>query len=402
MTKLARVAALTAVAVGLAFLPSACGKATALERPELDRLLASYADVTDGAVGVTALVRTPAGTWRGAAGSADLGGRRPLRTGDRFRAGSVTKAFTATVLLQLVAEHKLRLDDTLAQRLPGAFAYGNRITVRQLLDHTSGIRDARDDEFPPMSTVIPHIRDTRLRTQAIDLARRKARGENVVAPWRIWVAAAATQPPLFTPGSRFHYSNINYAVLGQIIERRTGHTLAAELEERIFRPLHLDHTELATTTAIGGSYAHGYITGGSRPVDVTTTADDLRTMLGSGYGAIVTTTDDLARFYSALLDGNLLPATQLEQMLTPTPTPPHWGDIPAIGYGLGQTHYELRCGDAWGHGGGLDGYLTQVITDRRGRHIVVVAANSTGGASSAAKTQLSVALYCRSSRVGRR
>ena len=167
------------------------------------------------------------------------------------------------------------------------------------------------------------------------------------------------------------------------------------MERRILRPLHLDHTELATTT---GAYAHGYITGGSRPVDVTSTADDLRTMLGSGYGAIVSTTDDLARFYSALLDGELLPPPQLAQMLTPIPTPKDWGDIATAGYGLGQTHYTLPCGDGWGHGGGLDGYLTQVITDRAGRHVVVVAANSTGGNSSTAKTDLSVALYCSSSR----
>lgn len=397
-------AAVTAVALGLGVLLAACGgpgrndAATRIERPELDRLLASYVNGADGVVGVIALVRTPAGTWRGAAGSADLVRGRALRVDDRFRVGSITKTFTATVLLQLVAEHKLSLDDTIAQRLPGVFPYGNRITVRQLLNHTSGIRHTRDNEFPPMSTVIPLIRDTRLRAQATELARRKAQGENVVAPWRIWVAAAATQPPLFAPGSRFHYSNINYAVLGQIIERRTGHTLAYEIGQRIVRPLHLDHTALATTTAISGSHAHGYILGGSRPVDVTTTADDLRTMLGSGYGAIVSTTDDLVRFYSALLEGELLPAAQLAQMLTPSRTPKDWGDIPTTGYGLGQTQYKLPCGSGWGHGGALDGYLTQVITDRDGQLIVVVAVNSTGANSGAARAQLPVALYCRGSR----
>jgi D-alanyl-D-alanine carboxypeptidase len=143
------------VALGLTVLLAACGgagrndAATPLEHPKLDRLLASYVDEADGAVGVIAFVRTPAGTWRGAAGSADLARGRALREGDRFRVGSITKTFTATVLLQLVAEHKLSLEDTLARRLPGAFPQGSRITLRQLLNHTSGIRDARDKSSHP-------------------------------------------------------------------------------------------------------------------------------------------------------------------------------------------------------------------------------------------------------------
>ena len=142
--------------------------------------------------------------------------------------------------------------------------------------------------------------------------------------------------------------------------------------------------------------AHGYIIGTTAaPVDVTTTADDMRGLLGSGSGAIVSTLDDLARFYTALLGGRLLPADLLEQMLTPIRTPPDWTDIPSTGYGFGQIGVQLPCGHAWGHGGGMDGYLTQVITDRTGHHIVVVAANSTGANSGNAKTQLPTALYCR-------
>lgn len=368
--------------------------ATTNPRPEFDRLLAAYVGKPGDPPGVIALVRTPSGTWRGAVGTADLKGGRAIRVGDRFRVGSVTKTFTATVLLQLVAERKLALEDTVAERYPGVFPYGDQITLRQLLNHTSGIRRNNLDEFPPLDKVIPLIRDPRVRAQATELARRWARGDNVAPSSHIYIAAAATQPLLFRPGSQFRYSNINYDLLGEIIERRTGHTLAQEMEQRIFRPLQLNHTELATATTIGGAHAHGYVIGTNAPLDVTTTAEDMRGLLGSGSGAIISTVDDLARFYAALLGRRLLPPKQLEQMLTPIRTPRDWTDIPSSGYGFAQIRLELPCGRAWGHGGGMDGYLTQVVTDPRGRHIVIVAANATGADSGKAKTQLPTALYC--------
>lgn len=398
------------VAVVLVAVVASCGSskdsgrpntaANTIGRPAFDRLLARSVGAPGDPPGVIALVRTPSGTWRGAAGTADLQAGKRIEVGDRFRAGSVTKTFTATLLLQLVAEHRLALDDTVARRFPGVFPYGQQITLRQLLNHTSGIRNTRTEEFPPFGKVIPLIRDSRLRAQAAELARRMARGENVAATPQIWIAAAATQPLLFTPGSRFRYSNINYALLGEIIERRTGHTLAQEMQQRIFGPLHLDHTQLATTPTIHGSHAHGYIIGGPSPIDVTTTADAVGGLLGSGFGAIVSTVDDLARFYNALLNGRLLPAKLLSEMLALVPTPLHWTDIPASGYGYGQIRFELPCGRAWGHGGGLDGYLTQVITDRNGSHVVVVAVNATGAKPGEVKTRLPVALYCRALRSG--
>jgi CubicO group peptidase (beta-lactamase class C family) len=402
-------AATVAVLAGVGALV-ACGGSEASDRDraadrptlpgsEFGRLLHRYVGKPGDAVGLIALVRTPTGTWRGAAGRADLSTGRAMTTDDRVRVGSVTKTFTATVLLQLVEEHRLALDDTVAQRFPVGFREGEQITLEQLLDHTSGIRSDRPEEFPAFAKVIPLIRDAGLRRQAAELSRRKARGEDVVAPARVWVAAAATQPPLFTPGSQFRYSNINYALLGKIIERRTGRTLADEMAARVFRPLHLNRTTLATTTSIPGAHAHGYVIGSGTPVDTTTTADDLRSGLGAGDGAIVSTVDDIARFYAALLGGRLVPRAQLAKMLKPTPTPPLWGDIPTSGYGLGVTRFRLPCGEAWGHGGGMDGYLTQVLSDRSGRHVVVVAVNSTGANSAAAKTHLTVDLYCRA--VGR-
>jgi len=402
-----RVAAALVASFALLGLPTACGgygsaerqgpaDVSTISRPDLERMLADAVGKVGDPPGVIALALTRAGTWRGAAGRADLQSGRAIRVSDRFRVGSVTKTFTATVLLQLVAERKLALDDTLAERYPGVFPYGGRITLRQLLNHTSGIRRNNLDEFPPLANVIPLIRDPAARAQAAELARRWSRGESVIVPSHVYIAAAATQPLLFPPGSQFRYSNINYDLLGEIIERQTGHTLAQEMDQRIFRPLRLTNTELATTPTIRGPHAHGYmIETTAAPVDVTTTADDMRGLLGAGSGAIVSTIDALARFYIALLGGRLLPAELLEQMLTPVRTPPDWTDIPSTGYGFGQIRVQLPCGRAWGHGGGMDGYLTQVITHRSGNRIVVVAANSTGANSGNAKTQLATALYCR-------
>jgi D-alanyl-D-alanine carboxypeptidase len=403
----ARVRRIAAASVAGVAVLVACGASETADRDraahrptmpgaEFGRLLSRYGGKPGDPVGVIALVRTPIGTWRGAIGIADPGSGRAMTTDDRFRVGSVTKTFTATVLLQLVEEHRLALDDTVAQRFPVGFRDGEQITLEQLLDHTSGIRNDRPEEFPAFAKVIPLIRDVGLRRQAAELSQRKARGEDVVAPARLWVAAAATQPPLFAPGSEFRYSNINYVLLGEIIERRTGHGLADEMAQRVFAPLQLNRTALATTTSIPGAHAHGYVIGSGTPVDTTTTADDLRSGLGAGDGAVISTVDDVARFFAALLGGRLVPRAQLAQMLRPTPTPPLWGDIPTSGYGLGVTRFRLPCGEAWGHGGGMDGYLTQVLSDRSGRHVVVVAVNSTGANSAAAKTHLTVDLYCRS------
>jgi CubicO group peptidase (beta-lactamase class C family) len=169
-------AATVAVLAGVGALV-ACGGSEASDRDraadrptlpgsEFGRLLHRYVGKPGDAVGLIALVRTPTGTWRGAAGRADLSTGRAMTTDDRVRVGSVTKTFTATVLLQLVEEHRLALDDTVAQRFPVGFRDGEQITLEQLLDHTSGIRSDRPEEFPAFAKIIPLIRDAGLRRQS--------------------------------------------------------------------------------------------------------------------------------------------------------------------------------------------------------------------------------------------
>jgi D-alanyl-D-alanine carboxypeptidase len=275
--------------------------------------------VEAGAPGVVALIRSGQQSWQGASGLGDLGAKRPARAGDRFRIGSVTKSFVATLVLQLVGEGRLSLDDNLERWLPGLVPKGERITVRQLLNHTSGLYNYTDDLPEPPRRFRP----------------------------RELVAIATGHRPLFAPGTQFSYSNTNYILAGMLVERVTGQPLADQLEQRILQPLGLGDTELPTTQrALAGTHARGYappdedwqVTDGpARLVNVT----EMDTSWGWAAGAMVSTTADLARFYQALLGGQLLTPELLTQMRTTV-------DASQVGrgarYGLGLE--MLRHGDA--------------------------------------------------------
>ena len=305
--------------------------------------------VEAGAPGVVGLVRTGERTWQGASGLGDLRANRPARAGDRFRIGSVTKSFLATVVLQLVGEGRLSLDDNLERWLPGLVPGGERITVRQLLNHTSGLYNYTDDLPEPPRRFRP----------------------------RELVAIATGHKPLFAPGTEFSYSNTNYILAGLLVERVTGQPLADQLERRIFQPLGLDDTELPTTQrALAGPHARGYAPpdkdwqvsdGPARLVDVT----EMDTSWAWAAGAMVSTTADLARFYQALLGGQLLPPEQLKQMRTTV-------DASQVGhgtrYGLGLEVLRPGCGvELWGHGGSLEGYGTTAFsTPDANRQLVMV------------------------------
>jgi D-alanyl-D-alanine carboxypeptidase len=164
--------------------------------------------------------------WDGGRTYAAAAGTGPPRTrDDRFRVASVTKTFTAAVVLLLAEEGKLRLDDPLERFVPGVVPGGNRITVRKLLNHTSGLADFTRDltwmESAERSMSIRPLHALRF---------------------------AASRPRVFArPGSRFSYSNTNYFALGLIVEKVTGHRFVQELERRVATPLGLRHTELAVT-----------------------------------------------------------------------------------------------------------------------------------------------------------
>jgi D-alanyl-D-alanine carboxypeptidase len=258
----------------------------------LDRIVAA------GAVGAVAEVRTDRGVWRGSSGTAILNTTTPVRADSRFRAGSITKTFVATVVLQLVAEGRLGLD----QPVHGA------ITVRQLLDHTSGLSDYLHTlDLPPSP-------------------------EFFANRWRTWTPDELIQRAVAGP-STYSYSNTNYIVLGKVIAAVTGHSYGDEIRRRLIRPLGLTGTSVpGTSPRIPGPHPHGYVRGPSGLVDLT---EMNPSVMGAG-GEMISTTSDLDRFFAALFAGRLLPQALLAEMERP--------GVPGAPYGLGLFFRTTPCG----------------------------------------------------------
>uniref|UniRef100_UPI003B63A0C4 serine hydrolase domain-containing protein n=1 Tax=Streptomyces sp. NRRL S-118 TaxID=1463881 RepID=UPI003B63A0C4 len=257
-----------------------------------------------------------------------------IRRADRFRAGSVTKTFIATVVLQLDAERRLRLDDTVASHLPGLLAgpTGRRVTLRALLSHTSGLPDYTTSAGPAPTTAVEAVR-----------------------------SALAFRPPR-PPGS-YAYANTNYAVLGMVVERVTGRSYATEARRRIINPLGLTGTSFpGARTALPDPHGVAY---DARGRDVT--ALDPR---GAGAaGELISTLDDLNRFYAALLGGRLLPPPQLRALLDTRPA--HGA------YGLGIYPRTLSCGTTvWGHNGHIPGSYVRTAATADGRRSLTFRVNT--------------------------
>ena len=348
---LAAVAALFAPAGAAAASPDRLTRSVPRLRTALDRLVAA------GAPGVVVLVRHGDRTVRLARGFADRARQAPMRVTDRFRVGSVTKTFVSTVVLQLAGEGRLSLDDTVERWLPGLVPNGQGITIRQLLNHTSGLFDYTQDR----AVLKPYLRGH------LTVAR---------AP-RTLVARATAHPPLFAPGVRWSYSNTGYILLGLIVEAAVGDSLGAQLQQRIFTPLDLRRTTFDTSPHISGPHAHGYLAIGKRR------ARDVSVFSPSfawAAGAIVSTADDLARFYRALLQGRLLRPDLLGAMKTTVSM-----GAPGESYGLGlwktrsmglSPTNRLACGSVWGHDGDFPGYVTDAFSSEDAKRQMVVLVNS--------------------------
>lgn len=281
-----------------------------------------------GAPGAVARLDEGPRHWTATAGVGDLTSPSPLPPGARFRVGSITKTFVATVVLQLVEEGRVTLDSAVSQWVPDLLPNGNEITVRHLLGHRSGLPEYLAD---------PAI------WQGI-VENRVFRPEELVA-------AATARPLLFPPGTDWSYSNTNYIVAGLLAERVTGNPLEAELQRRIFGPLGLGHTSFPTTSArIDGVHAHGYVL--VSPTEPLLDVTGINPSHAWAAGAVVSTAGDVSRFYRSLLDGALLGPEMLGAMMT---TSPVTGD-PVASYGLGLFRMATPCGVFWGHGGEIPGY----------------------------------------------
>ncbi|WP_380280202.1 serine hydrolase domain-containing protein [Kitasatospora purpeofusca] len=324
----------------------------------------------EGLPGTIAGVREDGGSWSAAVGAADTTTGQPRSPRERFRIGSLTKTFTATVVLQLRAEGRLSLDDSVEKWLPGVVQGngndGSAITIRQLLGHTSGLFSYEEDPAMIQRLASPDFLVHRYDTY---------RPEDLVR-------TAVSHPPLFAPGTSRSYSNTNFVLAGMIIAKVTGHPYGEAIERRIIRPLGLSATTLPGTAAdLPRPHALGYskLFGGSAtPLETT----ELNPSWGGAAGEMISTTADLTRFYSALMRGQLLPRAELDEM------------VPAAGGpGLGIGSVKLSCGvTLWGHTGGIHGSSTVALTTRDGRH---AAAFNTNADWAEGERALAEAEFCR-------
>lgn len=284
-----------------------------------------------------------------------------LAAGDRFRMGSNTKTVTATLVLQLVGEHRLALDDTVEKWLPGLVPNGRDITLRMLLNHTSGIADYAYEVLPVITG-------------------------NAPLPTPLELLAIGTALPVKSaPGQEFHYSNTGYTALGLVLERVTGRTLPELVQRRIARPLGLKDTFLPDGAV--PRVAHGYEPDAAHlapilppgtpegfgfvgPVhDEHVNVTGLDQSWDDAAGSIVSTTADWARFDRALLAGELFPRRLLAEM-RPSVVEDETGENRS--YGLGLEEYRSPCGTVWGHDGALPGYRSDNFADPSGRRTVSV------------------------------
>ncbi|MGW4030186.1 serine hydrolase domain-containing protein [Streptomyces sp. NPDC004838] len=330
--------------------------------------------VRDGVPGAVAQARDRAGSWSGTAGVGELSTGKKRKAQDRYRIGSITKTFVATVLLQLEAEGRLDLDDTVERWLPGTVRGnghdGRHVTLRQLLNHTSGIYGyTSDPDFQAKifgEGFLQHRYDTWTPEQLVGLAMR--------------------HKPYFAPGTDWQYSNTNYILAGMVIEQVTGRGYEAEIERRILRPLQLRATSVPRTdprVPAPASRAYSPLT--SDPAAKIRDVTELNPSLAGAAGGMISDSKDLQTFFRALLKGRLLPSEQQNALTTTVPIDPQQ---PEYRYGLGLQSSRLSCGkEVWGHGGGIHGSQSEAFVTRDASHSLALNFNGDWTGNSAAVTE---------------
>ncbi|TYK51336.1 serine hydrolase domain-containing protein [Actinomadura decatromicini] len=311
--------------------------------------------VRDGFPGVLAAVRGRDGRaadYVAGVGDRATGAKPPVN--GHVRIASNTKTFTATVVLQLVGEGKVGLDAPIEKYLPGLVRGKgidpNKITVRNVLQHTSGI---------------PNY------SRYLDLNGFNTR--DIYREPRELIDMALQHPADFPPGAKWEYSNTNYVIAGLLVQKVTGRPIGEEITNRIVRPLGLRDTYWPQVgeRGIRGAHPKGY--DAAEPGGTLRDITRLDPSAAWAAGQLVSTPRDLNRFFGALLGGRLLRPAELAEMKRTVPSP---GETPGASYGLGLMKRRLSCGgDLWGHGGDINGYETRngVTTDGRAATVAVTA-----------------------------
>jgi len=346
---------LLAAAAGLASLPLA---APARAAHSADRAVTGLQRDTDairalGVTGVQARVTADGRQFVATSGVADRVTGRPVPPDGRFRIASTRKAFLATVVLQLVGEHRLALDDSVDRWLPGL----DTVSVRHLLQNTSGLHD----DLPGYTTPEEYLQQRYDRHTRAELVARSLR-----------------HPLDFRPGTAWAYSNTGFLVAATIVERVTGRPLHREITDRIIRPLGLHHTTFpGVEPTLPRPHARAYeLFGTGDLVDITE-------QVPGDPDSVISTTRDLDRFFRALLGGRLLRPAQLAEMKRTVPVDAAVEQVwPGGRYGLGLARRPLPDGGVyWGHDGGDAGYITVTGVTDDGRRSAVVSMSTALGDS---------------------
>ncbi len=326
------------------------GQEAGLDREALRRSLDAIHEA--GMYGTYSAVRDGGARWLGAAGVADVRTRRPVHPRMVHRVGSITKTFTAVAILQQVGRGRVELDAPVARYLPGLLPdeLGQKITVRMLLNHTSGIGDYVAGAFPSLVQGSPRSLDD-----------HRFRG---ISPLEL-VRFGLEAPRTGEPGQLWSYSNTNYVIAGLLLEKVTGTGAEEYITRHVIRAAGLRDTSFPRTPVIPGPHSkayealYGYI---DPPRDYS-----VYDMSWAGTaGAVVATMEDLNRFYRELLGGGLLAPAQRAQMRTTVPVTDAQGNV-VMNYGLGIYAQDLPCGRFWGHDGGVFGMGTISMSGEDGR-----------------------------------
>ncbi|GAA2222010.1 serine hydrolase domain-containing protein [Streptomyces amakusaensis] len=320
--------------------------------------------VRAGTPGVIAQLRTESGVWNATSGVSDVTTGKPRSAKERYRIASITKTFVAAVLLDQEADGLLSLDDTVDKWLPGVVRGngndGRKMTVRQLLNHSTGLFEySADPEYfrkHYTKAYLKHRYDTWTPLQTI----------------RVGLA----HQPDFAPGAKHAYSNTGYVLAGLVIEKASGNSYAHEVRKRILKPLGLRDTTLpgnSVSMPNPHSKAYGNLSEDPGKLDVY----DVTEQNGSqafADGDIISTTSDVTRFLQALLGGELLPAKQLTAMKAMLPNK---GPIASYDeYGLGLYSLKTSCGiKVWGHSGGASGAGSEVVGTEDGKKVFALNIN---------------------------
>jgi D-alanyl-D-alanine carboxypeptidase len=319
----------------------------------LDRALQNLVAMPGGPPGVIAVVQRGGRVRTHTAGYGDVEAKRPPRATDHMRIASIAKAFSGASALALVQKGLLSLDDTIAERLPSLPSAWGSVTVRQFLNHTSGVPDF-------------------IKNQAF----KEAAGSSLTAapaPEKL-LDFIANDPLVFTPGARYEYSNSDNIIVGLIVQAVTKKPYAEALRELVYAPLKLAHTSLPIGPELPVPFIHGYAREG------TSALEDISEMFASGWawasGGVVSTPLDLNGFIRGYVGGTLFGTEVQEQQREFIPggesEPPGPGVNAA---GLALFRYETRCGTMYGHSGNTFGFTQYAAASSDGSRSMTISIN---------------------------